>query len=116
MQRVEGKRAVVTGGTTGIGYSAAERLVAEGAMVLITGQNAERVREAAARLGNRASGLVVDQRNPDDIVRLAGTVQEQWGGLDILFLNAGIVVLGPTEAQTEQQFDDQMDTNVKGSF
>ena len=85
-------------------------------MVLITGQNAERVREAAARLGNRASGLVVDQRNPDDIARLAGTVQEQWGGLDILFLNAGIVVLGPTEAQTEQQFDDQMDTNVKGSF
>jgi NAD(P)-dependent dehydrogenase (short-subunit alcohol dehydrogenase family) len=116
MQRAEGKHAVVTGGTTGIGYSAAERLVAEGATVLITGQNPERVREAAAKLGNHASGLVVDQRNPNDIAKLANTVQEQWGGLDILFLNAGIVVLGPTEAQTEEQFDDQMDTNVKGPF
>jgi NAD(P)-dependent dehydrogenase (short-subunit alcohol dehydrogenase family) len=116
MQRVEGKHAVVTGGTTGIGYSAAERLVAEGATVLITGQNTERVGEGAAKLGNRASGLVVDQRKPGDINKLADIVQEQWGGLDILFLNAGIAVLGPTEGQTEEQFDDQMDTNVKGPF
>jgi len=116
MQRVEGKHAVVTGGTTGIGYSAAERLIAEGATVLITGQNAERVHDAAAKLGNRASGLVVDQRKPADIAKLAETVRGQWGGIDILFLNAGVVVLGPTEGQTEEQFDDQMDTNVKGPF
>jgi NAD(P)-dependent dehydrogenase (short-subunit alcohol dehydrogenase family) len=116
MQRVEGKNAVVTGGTTGIGYSTAERLVAEGATVLITGQNAERVRQAAAKLGNRASGVVVDQRNPAHIAKLADIVREQWGSLDILFLNAGIVVLGPTESQTEPEFDDQMDTNVKGPF
>jgi NAD(P)-dependent dehydrogenase (short-subunit alcohol dehydrogenase family) len=116
MQRAEGKHAVVTGGTTGIGYSTAERLIAEGATVLITGQNAERVHQAAAKLGNHASGLVVDQRQPADIAKLAATVQRQWGGIDILVLNAGIVVLGPTEGQTEEQFDDQMDTNVKGSF
>src|SRR5581483_10817242 len=116
MQRVEGKHAVVTGGTTGIGYSAAERLIAEGATVLITGQNAARVSAAAATLGNRASGFVVDQRKPGDIAKLADIVREQWGGLDILFLNAGVVVLGPTEEQTEDQFDQQMDTNVKGPF
>lgn len=116
MQRVEGKHAVVTGGTTGIGYSTAERLIAEGATVLITGQNAERVHDAAAKLGNRASGLVVDQRKSGDIAKLAAAVQEQWGGIDILFLNAGVAVLGPTEAQTEEQFDEQMDTNVKGPF
>jgi NAD(P)-dependent dehydrogenase (short-subunit alcohol dehydrogenase family) len=116
MQRVERKHAVVTGGTTGIGYSSAERLIAEGATVLITGQNAERVRDAAAKLGNHASGLVVDQRKPGDIAKLAAAVQGQWGGLDILFLNAGIAVLGTTEGQTEEQFDDQMDTNVKGPF
>ena len=116
MQRVEGKHAVVTGGTTGIGYSAAERLVAEGATVLITGQNPKRVSEAAAKLGNHASGLVVDQRKPADLEKLVDVVREQWGGLDILFLNAGVVVLGTTEGQTEDQFDDQIDTNVKGPF
>ena len=116
MQRVEGKHAVVTGGTTGIGYSAAERLIAEGASVLITGQNAARVHDAAAKLGNQASGLVVDQRKAADLAKLAEVVREQWGGIDILFLNAGVVVLGATEGQTEEQFDDQMDTNVKGPF
>ena len=116
MRRAEGKHAVVTGGTTGIGFSTAERLIAEGATVLITGQNGQRVHEAAAKLGNNASGLVVDQRKPGDIAKLAAAVQGQWGGIDILFLNAGIAVLGPTEGQTEEQFDDQMDTNVKGPF
>jgi NAD(P)-dependent dehydrogenase (short-subunit alcohol dehydrogenase family) len=116
MQRVEGKHAVVTGGTTGIGYSAAERLIAEGARVLITGQNADRVHDAAAKLGSHAIGLVVDQRKPDDIAKLAEVVQTKWGGIDVLFLNAGIALFAPTERETEEQFDTLMDTNVKGSF
>jgi NAD(P)-dependent dehydrogenase (short-subunit alcohol dehydrogenase family) len=116
MQRVEGKHAVVTGGTTGIGYSAAERLIAEGARVLITGQNADRVHDAAAKLGSYAIGLVVDQRKPDDIAKLAEVVQTKWGGIDVLFLNAGIALFAPTERETEEQFDTLMDTNVKGSF
>ncbi len=116
MHRMEGKFAIITGGTTGIGFSAAERLIAEGASVLVTGQNPERVQDAAARLGNRASGAVVDQRKATDIAKLAETVRRDHGGLDILFLNAGIVVLGATEQQTEAQFDEQFDTNVKGPF
>jgi NAD(P)-dependent dehydrogenase (short-subunit alcohol dehydrogenase family) len=117
MPRVEGKTAVVTGGTTGIGYTAAERLLAEGAKtVLITGQNPERVRDAAAKLGNRASGLVVDQRQAGDIAKLAETVARDLGGVDVLFLNAGIALTAPTETQEEARYDEQMDVNVRGTF
>src|SRR5262249_50988042 len=87
-----------------------------GGTVLITGQNAERVHEAAAKLGNHATGLVVDQRKREDIARLAETVQRDFGGLDVLVLNAGIVVLGATASQTEEQFEEQIDVNVKGPF
>ena len=115
--RFEGKTALVTGGTTGIGYSTAERLLADGAKsVLITGQNPDRVREAAASLGNRAAGLVVDQRKQADIAKLAETLRADPGGLDIVFLNAGVALMAPTEGQDEAQFDEQIAVNVKGTF
>jgi NAD(P)-dependent dehydrogenase (short-subunit alcohol dehydrogenase family) len=116
MQRLAGKRIVVTGGTTGIGYASAERFVAEGATVLLTGQSAERVAQAATALGEQATGLVVDQSNLDSVHALAEAVRARFGALDVLFLNAGVAVPAATDAETESGFDRQFTINVKAPF
>jgi NAD(P)-dependent dehydrogenase (short-subunit alcohol dehydrogenase family) len=116
MNRLANTNAVVTGGTTGIGFAAAERLIAEGARVLITGQNPERVRDAATRLGNQAQGIVVDQASLDGIAALKARVAENFAPLDTLVLNAGIAPLGDSFGTDEPTYDSVFAVNAKAPF
>ncbi len=116
--RLDGKTALITGGTTGLGRETARRFIDEGAAaVVITGQDAGRVGSAAAALGNRAHGVVADVRDAGALDRLAAAVREAApDGLDILFANAGIGAFAPLDAAPEALFDDQFAVNVRGVF
>jgi NAD(P)-dependent dehydrogenase (short-subunit alcohol dehydrogenase family) len=113
MTRLKDSTALITGGTTGIGFAIAERFIAEGARVLVTGQDAGRVAEAAAKLGDRAAAVVADQSSLAGIAALKDAVAGRFGGLDTLVLNAGIAPLGGTADATETNFDRQFAINVK---
>ena len=114
MRNLVGKTVVVTGGNSGIGYATANKLKDSGANVIITGRNKEAVEEAASSLG--VTGIVADQANLDDIDRLVGLVKDKHGGVDVLFINAGVAAFAPVEHMTEDQFDNIMDVNFKGAF
>ncbi|HEV8313032.1 MAG TPA: SDR family NAD(P)-dependent oxidoreductase, partial [Burkholderiaceae bacterium] len=114
MQRLAGKTALITGGTTGIGRATAEAFLSEGARVAITGQNAERVAEAAAALGPNAIGLRADASSADDMAEVARHLKAAFGALDIVFANAGIAKPRPLADVDEAHLDEQFDVNVKG--
>ena len=114
MNNLNGKTVVVTGGNSGIGYATANKLKKSGANVIITGRNKKAVAEAASTLG--VTGIVADQSNLDDIDRLVGLVKDKHGGVDVLFINAGVAAFAPVEHMTEDQFDNIMNVNFKGAF
>lgn len=116
-RRLDGKTALITGATTGIGFATARRFLDAGAQVVITGQNDDRVAQAAAELGDGALGIRADVRQIADLDRLAAQVEERFGdGLDVLFANAGIGQFTSIAETSEATFDDQFDVNVKGVF
>jgi NAD(P)-dependent dehydrogenase (short-subunit alcohol dehydrogenase family) len=112
--RLAGKIAVVTGGTTGIGFASAKRFAAEGAHVFITGRRQADLDKAVAAIGENATGLRADSTSMADLDRLYARVKAEAGQIDILFVNAGggsQLALGNI---TEQQYDDTFGRNVKG--
>jgi NAD(P)-dependent dehydrogenase (short-subunit alcohol dehydrogenase family) len=114
MKKLANKKAVVTGGNSGIGYASAEELISEGAEVIITGRNKSAVDEAARSLG--AKGIVSDQGKLSDIDELVKTVKQEFGTIDILFINAGVAAFAPVENLTEALFDDIVNINFKGAL
>lgn len=114
MKTLQGKLAVVTGGNSGIGYATAAVLKQQGATVIITGRRKEAVEEAAATLG--VAGLVADQGQVAAIEELAATVGKQYGKIDILFINAGVLGGADIEHATETTFDSVMNVNFKGAY
>ncbi|PWT99791.1 MAG: oxidoreductase [Candidatus Melainabacteria bacterium] len=116
MAKLTGKVALITGGTTGIGYATAELFKKEGAQVAITGQNPERVKAAQERLGKEVLAIQSDTSKIQDIETLATKVKERFGRVDILFANAGIGKFVPIEQVTPEHFDELFDTNVRGLF
>jgi NAD(P)-dependent dehydrogenase (short-subunit alcohol dehydrogenase family) len=116
MTRLTNKTAVITGGTTGIGFETAKRFVAEGARVILTGQNEERLQMAVNELGKAVIQVRADVRSLHDLEALAARVKAEFGTLDILFANAGIGLFAPLAAIDEGFYDDQFDINVKGVF
>lgn len=115
--RLAGKTAVITGGTTGIGYATAHRFLDEGASVLITGASDERVKAAVQELARGVVGFRADVRSLVDLEMLAATVRNACpDGLDILFANAGVGTFKSIEAVDEADFDTQFDINVRGVF
>jgi NAD(P)-dependent dehydrogenase (short-subunit alcohol dehydrogenase family) len=116
MARLNGKTAVITGGTTGIGFETARQFVAEGARVIITGQNAERLQAATETLGSKVIPVQVDVRSLSDLDTLVERTKLEFGQLDILFANAGIGYFASLEAIDEAFYDNQFDINVKGVF
>jgi NAD(P)-dependent dehydrogenase (short-subunit alcohol dehydrogenase family) len=116
MSKLAGKVALITGGTTGIGYATAELFKKEGAQVAITGQNAERLKTAQEKLGKDVLAVQSDTSKIKDIENLAAKVKERFGKIDILFANAGIGKFLPLDHVTPEFFDELFDTNVKGLF
>jgi NAD(P)-dependent dehydrogenase (short-subunit alcohol dehydrogenase family) len=116
MSKLQGKTALITGGSTGIGLATAKRFAAEGARVVITGRRQAELDEAVEAIGSEALGVQGDVANLDDLDRLFATVRAQMGHLDILFANAGLGGMAPLGQITEAQFDLIFDVNVKGTL
>src|SRR5580698_9078672 len=114
--RLAGKTALITGGTTGIGFAAARLMIAEGAQVAICGQEPERLKEASKALGAQAKIYRADLRSLSDIRRLAKDVGDWTDQLDILFLNAGISRPAEFSSVDEAFFEDHVAINIKGPF
>ena len=114
--KLEGKVAVVTGGSTGIGFAIAKRFVREGATVYITGRRQAELNAAAASIGAAAHGACVDSADPAQLAALFARVKEEHGALDVLVANAGGGSLMPLGQITEEHFDDTFSRNVKGTL
>ncbi len=113
MSNLENKVAVITGGNSGIGYASAKELKENGAHVIITGRSSEKVKKAAAELG--VKGIVADVTKLSQIDNLVNQVKNEFGKVDVLFVNAGVFTPAPIGNNTEESFDYQMDTNFKGA-
>ena len=111
---LQGKVAVVTGGTSGIGLATAKRFAAEGATVFITGRRQAELDAAVKASGPNVTGVRADMSNLDDIDRLYEVVKQRQAPIDILFANAGGGEFAPLGTITEKHFDDTFATNVKG--
>ena len=115
-QKLTGKIALVTGGNSGIGLATAQRFVAEGAYVFITGRRQAELDAAVQLLGDQSFAIQGDVSNLADLDRVVATIKAQKGRLDVLFANAGIAEFATLEGVTEAQYDRQFDINVKGTF
>src|SRR5215475_6788654 len=104
-KKLEGKVAVITGGNSGIGLATAQRFVAEGAHVFITGRRQAELDEAVKRIGKNVTGVQGDVANLADLDRLYATVKKQKGYVDIVFANAGISIPAPLGEITEELYD-----------
>lgn len=116
MRRLNGKIAVVTGGSLGIGLATAKAFVREGAHVVITGRNEAALEAAVAEIGDGAEAFRSDISKMTDLDALHVHVAARYGRLDVLFANAGGGRLNPFEAETEEDFDFTVGTNFKGTF
>jgi len=116
MKRLEGKVAVVTGGNSGIGLAAAQRLQEEGARVAISGRNAKTLEEAVKTIGNGILAVQSDVTVPADLDKLYTKVTQKFGKIDVLFVNAGIYKFVPFAATTEGLYDELFDNNTKGAY
>jgi NAD(P)-dependent dehydrogenase (short-subunit alcohol dehydrogenase family) len=115
-KKLEGKTAVITGGTEGIGLATAQLFVKEGAYVFITGRRQKELDEAVKAIGGNVSGVQGDVAQLADLDRLYETVAQVKGRIDIVFANAGAVELVPFGAVTEEHFDTLFNINVKGAL
>ena len=114
MPRLKDKRALITGGTTGIGLETARQFLAEGARVAITGSSPESVAAAKAQLGAGVLGIAADAGEVAAQQAVAAAVRDAFGGLDVLFVNAGIGYFRPLAELEEAGFDRSIAVNVKG--
>jgi NAD(P)-dependent dehydrogenase (short-subunit alcohol dehydrogenase family) len=113
-KKLEGKIAVVTGGSAGIGLGMAKAFAADGAHVFITGRRQTELDKAVAEIGNGAVGIQADASSLADLDRLYATVKASHGRIDVLALNAGFFAFMKLGEITEEHFDKTYNTNVKG--
>jgi NAD(P)-dependent dehydrogenase (short-subunit alcohol dehydrogenase family) len=116
MGKLQGKVAVITGGTAGIGLAAAKLFVAEGAYVFITGRRQKELDDAVKEIGDNVSGVQGDVASLVDLDRLYKTVKTTKGRVDIVFANAGLGEFAALETVTEEHFDKIFNINVKGAL
>src|SRR6202011_5865596 len=112
--KLEGRIALVTGGTSGIGLATAKRFLAEGAYVFITGRREKELASAVKSLGKSVTGVQGDVSQIGDLERLFAQIKQEKGRLDIVFANAGTAKYAPLGEITEEFFDSMFDLNVKG--
>jgi NAD(P)-dependent dehydrogenase (short-subunit alcohol dehydrogenase family) len=114
MEKLKGKVAVITGGSSGIGLATVKRFVEEGAYVFITGRRQAELDAAVREIGANVAGVQGDVANLADLDRLYATVGRQKGRMDVLFANAGVVEFVPLGSITEEHFDRLFNINVRG--
>jgi NAD(P)-dependent dehydrogenase (short-subunit alcohol dehydrogenase family) len=116
MGRLNGKVAVITGATSGIGLATARRFAAEGARLFLTGRRKKELDAAVNEVGDNSRGIQGDVANLADLDRLFAAVKEEAGAIDILFANAGGGEFAALGAITEEHFDRTFGVNVKGTL
>ena len=113
-KKLEGKIALVTGGSTGIGLATAQQFVAEGAYVFITGRRQPELDAAVKTIGSNVTAIQADSSNLADLDKVYAQIKKEKGHLNILFANAGGGEFAPLGSITEEHFDKTFNTNVKG--
>jgi len=113
-KKLEGKVAVITGGSAGIGLAAAKRFAEEGAYVFVTGRRQAELDAAVKEIGPKAVAVRADASDVADLAHLFDTVKAAKGRIDVLFANAGIYEFTPFGTITEDAYDKMFDINVKG--
>lgn len=113
-RKLEGKVAVITGGSTGIGFATTQRFVQEGAHVFITGRRQAELDAAVRRIGDNVTGVQGDVANLADLDRLYAVVKQAKGRVDVLFANAGVGEFQAISEVTEAHYDKTFGVNVKG--
>jgi NAD(P)-dependent dehydrogenase (short-subunit alcohol dehydrogenase family) len=116
MGKLQGKVAVITGGTEGIGLATAQLFVKEGAYVFITGRRQKELDEAVTAIGSNVTGVQGDVAKLADLDRLYETVGKVKGRIDIIFANAGVGEFVPFGKVSEEHFDRLFNINVKGAL
>lgn len=116
MGKLQGKVAVITGGTTGIGFAAAKLFVEEGAFVFITGRRRKELDQAVEAIGSNVAGVQGDVAKLADLDRLYKTVEATGRRIDIVFANAGFGEFASLGSITEEHFDRLFNVNVKGAL
>lgn len=114
--RLEGKNALITGGTTGIGLATAKRFAEEGAQVIVTGRNPETLQFARQQLDGRVQVLESDAADERQVAQLFESVARSHGRLHVLFLNAGIARFAPLAEAPLSDFDAMWGVNVRGPW
>ena len=114
--KLAGKKALITGGNSGIGFATARLFVAEGAQVAITGRDQKTLDDAVAELGANAHGYRADVTIAEDRRQLFSALARDFGKLDIVFANAGISGRTPTGTTDEAVFENIIHTNLNGAF
>src|SRR6202453_3627753 len=115
MNKLQGKLAVITGGTTGVGLATAQLFVKEEAYVFITGRRQKELDEAVKAIGGNVTGVQGDIAKLADLDRLYDAVRKK-GRIDIVFANAGVAEFAPLEKITEAHFDKLFSINVRGTL
>lgn len=114
MSTSDRKIALVTGGSSGIGFAIAQKMAKQGMRVIITGRRQDALDRAVAKLGDEAAAVAADVSSPASLAALYAKVQADFGSIDVLVANAGGGLHAPLGKITEQDYDQQFDTNVKG--
>jgi 3-oxoacyl-[acyl-carrier protein] reductase len=116
---IAGRAVVVTGATRGIGKGIAQVFAGAGARVLIVGRDAEAAKATVAELsatGAEASHVLADVSRREDCLRIAATAAERFGGIDVLCANAGIFPAAPLAEMTDEDIDEVLGTNLRGTI
>lgn len=114
--KLKGKVAVVTGGNSGIGLATAKTFLEQGAKVIITARSKDTFAKAKAEYGNHFDVIQTDISKVEDLNRLFSEVKSKYGGIDVLFANAGVALFKPTTEVDTDFFDNQFNTNVRGLY
>lgn len=116
MSSLQGKVALITGSSSGIGLATAREFHAQGAKVVLSGRDSEKLEAIVRQLGPNALGIPTDVTKLSDLDDLMARTRAAFGGLDVLFVNAGVADARSLEASDEAFFDTIIDTNFKGAF